>query len=158
MFPQVYVSVFCWLNWLSFSFRAAVQRGVWENQQREESSCHERWELHPDRKVQWQSCPSECITWSWTDQEGGEGCECSSHGSFAALPSWCTWRRNPHLPWPITGTQPTCSCGLAWMSTYPGSTWTSGVTAQRSSCSGYVPHHRPFHIWKGGLSLLFQFV
>lgn len=154
MFPQVYVFVFCWLNWLGFSSRASVQRGVWENQQHQESSCHERWELHPDGKVHWQSCLSERITSSWTE----EGCECSPFGSFAALQSWCTWHRSTHLPWPITGTQPTCSCGLAWTSTCPGSTRTSGVTAQRSSCSGYVPYHRPFHIGKGGLSLLFQFV
>lgn len=39
-------------SYVCVSFRAAVQRGVWEDQHHEEGSCHEGWKLHSDGKVQ----------------------------------------------------------------------------------------------------------
>lgn len=142
MFPQVYVSFFCLIELAevfvqgSSSARSLGKSAAWGK--------FLSWRMGTSS---WQKGTMVVLP-LWMhhlklDQEGGEGCENSPLGSVAALQSWSTWRRNTRLPWPITGTQLTCSCGLAWTSICPGSTWTSGVTDQRSSCSGYVPHHQP---------------
>lgn len=59
----------------------------------------------------------------------------------AALRSCSTWCRN--VRWQITGFQRSCSSELVLMNTCPGSTWTSGLTAQRFSCSGFVSQISP---------------
>ncbi len=118
---------------LCFSFvcgclRTAPQWGVWKTQHHKAGSCHEGWKLRSDRKVQKLiGFKRKFLTFTnihilrlkivFSSYFLHAAC-------VAASRSWCTWPRNIHHQWQITGIQLTCSSELVSMNTWPGSTQT----------------------------------